>query len=248
MTSPSEPRTPQFYHVVPPRTALKLTAALVLAIYVVQIGLGLVGAPPAVAVVLGDVAAIALVWAWRLDVGFVRPRARFVIAAVLLGVGCWYPAAKLVELVSPPGNSAAIQVAIDKGPLVVPLVCLGLVPAFAEELVFRGVLARALARRGAALAVVVSAVAFSVYHLAPAQMLGTLPLALVLGVLAVGSGSVVPGMVAHLLNNAIVIVLERDEVPALGHVLVASPVVTMAVACAMVAAGVVLALPRSEGA
>src|SRR3569623_1937744 len=131
-------------------------------------------------------------------------RARFPGAAVLLGAGCWYPAAKLGELVSPPGNSAAIQIAIDKGPLVVPLVCLGLVPALAEEEVFRGVLARARARRSAALAIVVSAVAFSVYHLAPAQMLGTLPLAHELGVLAERSGSVVPGMVAHLLNNAIV--------------------------------------------
>jgi sodium transport system permease protein len=246
MTSPSEPRTPQFYHGVSPRTALKLTGALVLAIYAVQLGLGVIGAPATLAVLLGDVAAIVLVWAWRVDVGFRRPRARFVVAAVLAGLGCWYPAAKLVELVSPPGNSVAIETAIDKGPLIVPLVCLGLVPAFAEELVFRGVLARAFAQRGAALAVAVSAVAFSAYHLAPAQMLGTLPLAFVLGVLAVRSGSVVPGMVAHLVNNAIVIVLERDELPALGRALVASPVVTLGGAVALVAAALVLAAGSAE--
>ncbi|MBV8756892.1 MAG: CPBP family intramembrane metalloprotease [Deltaproteobacteria bacterium] len=233
---------------MPPRTALKLTGALVLAIYGVQLGLAVVGAPPALAVVLGDAAAIALLWAWRVDVGFVWPRARFVVAAVLGGLACWYPAAKLVEVVSPPGDSVVIQTAIDKGPLIVPLACLGIVPAFAEELVFRGVLARSFAQRGAALAIVVSAVAFSAYHLAPAQMLGTLPLAFVLGVLAVGSGSVVPGMVAHLLNNAIVIVLERDEVPALGRALVASPPATLACTSALVAAAVVLAMPRGKAA
>lgn len=248
MTSPIEPRTPQFYHVVAPRTALKLTGALVLAIYAVQIGLGAAGLPANLVLVFSFLGAIGLVWAWRLDIGLVRPRARFVVAAVLTGAGCWYLAANLVALVSPPGDTAVLQHAIDKGPLITPLIALALMPALAEELVFRGVLARGLASRGAALAVVVSALAFCVYHRVPAQMLGTLPLAFVLGVLAVRSGSVVPGMVAHLLNNAIVIVLERDEIPALGRALVASPAVTFAGAAVLVASGLVLALPRSEGA
>ena len=242
MTSPSEPRTPQFYHVVPPRTAWKLTGALVLAMYGIQLGLGGVGVPPLVTVAVADLGAVAVVWAWHVDVGLVRPRARFLAAAVLAGAGCWYLAAQLVELVSPPGDVAILRTSIDKGPLIAPLLALGLVPALAEELVFRGVLARALARRSQALAIVASAVVFSAYHIAPAQMLGTLPLALVLGVLAVRSGSVVPGMVAHLVNNAIVIVLERDEVPAIARALVASPVVTFAGAAALVAAALVLAL------
>ncbi|HSN28955.1 MAG TPA: hypothetical protein VLT45_21860, partial [Kofleriaceae bacterium] len=71
MTSPSEPRTSQFYHVVTPRNALKLTGALVIAIYAVQIGLGLAGVPALVALIAGDLAAIVLIWAWRLDVGLV---------------------------------------------------------------------------------------------------------------------------------------------------------------------------------
>lgn len=243
MTSPSEPRTPRFYHGVTPSTALKLTGALAVSTYLVQLGLGLAGIPAIIAVVAGDLVAIALVWAWRVDVGLVRPRARFVAAALLAGTGCWYLAATLVALVSPPGgNTAVVEHAIDKGPLIVPLVGLGLLPAFAEELIFRGVLARALAKKSAALAIVVSAVAFSAYHVMPAQMLGTLPLAFVLGIVAVRSGSVVPGMLAHLVNNVIVIVLERDELPALSHALVASPAATFGGAAVLVIAGLALAI------
>lgn len=248
MTSPSEPRTSQFYHVVTPSTALKLTGALVMAMYAVQIGLGLAGVPALVAVIAGDLAAIVLLWAWRIDIGLVRPRARFVVAALLAGAGCWYLAAQLVEIVQPPGDVAVVQHAIDKGPLIAPLVGLGLLPAVAEELVFRGLLARAFARKSAALAIVVSAVLFAAYHLAPAQILGTLPLALVLGVLAVRSGSVVPGMVAHLVNNTIVIVLERDELPAIGRVLAGSPAATSIAAALLVLAGMALAVVPRERA
>ncbi len=247
MTSPSEPRTPQFYHVVTPGTALKLAGVLVVAIYAVQLGLGLVGVPAIVDMIAAYLAAIVLVWAWRLDVGLVRPRARFVVAALLAGAGCWYLAAQLVDLVHPPGDIAVVQHVIDKGPLIAPLVGLALLPAIAEELVFRGLIARAFARKSAALAIVVSAVLFAAYHLAPAQILGTLPLALVLGLLAVRSGSVVPGMVAHLVNNTIVIVLERGELPAVGRALAGSPVATFAGAAGLLLAGVALAaLPRER--
>jgi membrane protease YdiL (CAAX protease family) len=242
MTSPIEPRTPRLYHVVPPRTALMLTGALVLAMYAVQIGMGIAGLPAILAIVVADVVAIAMLWGWRVDVGLRRPRPRFAAAAVLTGAGCWYLAAKLVDVVSPPGDVAIMRHAIDKGPLIVPLLGLGLMPAIAEELVFRGVLARSFARKRAGLAVLVSAVAFSAYHIAPAQMLGTLPLAFALGILAVRSGSVVPGMIAHLVNNTIVIVLERDELPALARGLTASPAATFAGAAVLVTVGLALAV------
>jgi membrane protease YdiL (CAAX protease family) len=70
------------------------------------------------------------------------------------------------------------------------------------------VLARAFGPR-AWLGIVVSAVVFSLYHLNPPQMVGVFPLALALGFLAVRARSIVPGMIAHLLNNAIVLVLQR---------------------------------------
>jgi membrane protease YdiL (CAAX protease family) len=232
MTSPipSEPRTqPQLYH-APPHVAgaVWITVGGILTIYAIQVGLGPVIGGLAAAAVGFVLAAIAMVSAARIgrfSLG-VRPAApRFVLAAVLIGLACWYLEILLVLHVHPPGDTSRIEQVVERTPLAASLIVLALLPAISEELVFRGVFARSLARlpsrvpadkRGKMIvAVVASAALFSVYHLVPAQMLGTFPLGLALGLLAVRSGSIVPGMIAHLLNNATVLVIERMNVTAL---------------------------------
>jgi sodium transport system permease protein len=92
-------------------------------------------------------------------------------------------------------------------PLAVDLVALALVPAVAEELLFRGVLfGAARARIGATGAVVVTAIAFGLYHgsiyrFAPAALGG-----LLLGVVRAAGGSLWPAIAFHVANNAGVIV------------------------------------------
>ncbi|MCL6642470.1 MAG: CPBP family intramembrane metalloprotease [Candidatus Bipolaricaulota bacterium] len=75
-------------------------------------------------------------------------------------------------------------------------------PAISEELAFRGVILQGLrSRLGAISAVTVTAVLFGVIHLDILQGLGAIVIGLYLGYLTVRSGSIVPAMVAHGVNN-----------------------------------------------
>lgn len=95
------------------------------------------------------------------------------------------------------------------GGLVVLAVLVVLVAPFVEELFFRGLLQRTLARWLPPMAAVaVSAVAFGVTHFQPVQLLGLIAFGGVLGVLAERSGRLGPSIVAHMsFNGCSVLVL-----------------------------------------
>ena len=77
-----------------------------------------------------------------------------------------------------------------------------------EELFFRGLLQRALARRfGPRWAVAVSAVVFGLIHFQPLLFFGLAAFGVVLGLLAHRSGRLGPGIVAHAAFNAVTVVL-----------------------------------------
>jgi sodium transport system permease protein len=241
MTSPSEPRTqPQLYH-APLAGAVWITVGGILTIYVLQLALGpIVGGLGAAAIGYG-VLTVELVLASRaagFSLGLARPHIRFVMAAILIGAACWYLDLHLVSWVVPPGSQhpEKLQSIVESSPLAAALAAIAMLPAVCEELLFRGVLLRGLASRGPVLAVVVSALVFSAYHLQPPQMLATFPLGLALGVLAVRSRSIVPGMIAHFLNNAVVLVVAQL------HVTDPYPVAMLAGAGVFVAGGLALAL------
>jgi membrane protease YdiL (CAAX protease family) len=81
-----------------------------------------------------------------------------------------------------------------------------LLPGIAEELLFRGLLQRA-APRGLR-AVLVSGVAFAVFHADPIHMAGVLPLGLYLAWVAERSSTLVT-IVAHVANNTFALVASR---------------------------------------
>ena len=158
---------------------------------------------------------------------------------VLFGAGAFYLVAvglhAWVERVwpTPPEVREAMQrmviPAAGARPLAVDILALALVPAAAEELLFRGVLQGALrARIGTAAAVIVTAIAFGLYHgsiyrFAPAAFGG-----LLLGFVRAASGSLWPALAFHLANNAGVIIAMHlgYETPPAG----ARPVAVAAVA------------------
>jgi sodium transport system permease protein len=75
-------------------------------------------------------------------------------------------------------------------------------PGICEEVAFRGFILTAISRGGrTTLAIVLSAVAFGVMHLIPQQVFNASLLGLVLGLIAVRSGSLLPGIVFHMLYN-----------------------------------------------
>jgi ABC-2 type transport system permease protein/sodium transport system permease protein len=94
---------------------------------------------------------------------------------------------------------------------------LAIVPAVAEELFFRGLVLSGLQRLGSFRAVVISALLFGIFHVATGSMLMVerlLPstfLGLLLGWIAVRTGSLWPGVIVHALHNGFMLSLSHFE-------------------------------------
>jgi membrane protease YdiL (CAAX protease family) len=86
------------------------------------------------------------------------------------------------------------------------LAVLGLLAPIAEELVFRGLLYGWLAGRWSNLvAFILSSLAFAAAHMEPLHILMVLPLGFWFGWLRWRTGSLVPTIVAHIINNTIAV-------------------------------------------
>ena len=160
--------------------------------------------------------------------GLASPSWRAIVGGLLCGAGAFYLVAVArhawIEHVwpTPPELREAMQrlVIPARGarPLAIDLLALALLPAVAEELMFRGVLWGAVRPRvGVTGAILITAIAFGLYHgsiyrFAPAAFGG-----LMLGVVRAASGSLWAALAFHCANNAGVIVamhLGHDTPPA----------------------------------
>ena len=106
----------------------------------------------------------------------------------------------------PQGIKEAMEVVREPGMLAPSLfVIAGLAP-LVEELVFRGLLYGWVAGRwGTAAAWIVSSLAFAAAHVEPAHIILVLPLALWFGWLRRRTDSLLPSLVAHMVNNGFAI-------------------------------------------
>ena len=85
--------------------------------------------------------------------------------------------------------------------------CVSLMPAVAEEWLFRGYIqTRLLKRWHPAAAIIVSSLLFAGFHMDPVHVVAVIPLGLWLGVMTYYSGSIIPAMIAHAYNNALSII------------------------------------------
>ena len=95
-------------------------------------------------------------------------------------------------------------------PLWFVLLTFAVVPAFCEEIAFRGFMLSGFGRRGRiALAVGLSSVVFGVMHMIPQQVFNAGLMGLVLGMLCVRSNSLVPCIVFHFITNSLGVVHGR---------------------------------------
>lgn len=106
---------------------------------------------------------------------------------------------------SPPAEAALGEA--FQGIAMVLLVFLVVTMAILEEWLFRGVILNSLRPRSVAIAVIVSAVAFSLYHLSLFQLFPTLLLGVGLALIVVYFGAIWPAVVAHALFNVLGVLL-----------------------------------------
>ena len=158
--------------------------------------------------------AIARHWKVNLAGAFAlrMPSARHLLAAALIGVSAWIPAHELNVLqervLGVPAavmeSARLLQETVTAMPLGLVILLLAVVPAVCEELLFRGFLLsglRASARKWTA--IIVSAAVFGVFHFFVFKFAVSAGLGILLAYICWQSRSVLPGMVAHFLHNAI---------------------------------------------
>lgn len=94
--------------------------------------------------------------------------------------------------------------------MLIPLaISVGLIPGVCEELLFRGYLQSRLSTAwgtswgawGTALSILITSTIFAAFHMDPVHSVGVFALGLYLGWIAWASGSIVPAMLAHFVNN-----------------------------------------------
>ena len=90
---------------------------------------------------------------------------------------------------------------------VVSFISTAVVPAVAEEFLFRGCVLSNLLPYGKQTAIFGSAILFALMHSNPIQFLYTFCAGLILGTVFVESGSIWPGMFLHLFNNFLSVIL-----------------------------------------
>ena len=170
------------------------------------------------------------------------PTPRGWVATVLLAAGGWSVGAVVWEqLLRFPGARAysdwlgellGKQGRLDLG---TALVLVALLPAVAEEVTFRGVVLAGLRRSGSRwIAVVGSALVFGLFHVNPYHVVAAFAVGLLLGWVALESGSLLPGILIHLVNNGAQVLLDR--LPGLAERLHSPVIAVLALACTAVGA------------
>lgn len=187
--------------------------------------------------------------------GLLRPGWRGLTAGLLLGLGTPALAVDVFALQArftgalTPLELEAYQRAIEQlteGGLLQALLLLGIAPGLLEELVFRGFVLTGTRRWGPAAAVGASAILFSLAHIDPARFGVTGLLGVLLGVLALRSGSVVPGMLAHALHNSAAGLGGLEWLGRVGLMVDGRPSWTLrALSVGLIAGALLLARPRA---
>ncbi|MDR2888444.1 MAG: ABC transporter permease subunit [Lachnospiraceae bacterium] len=197
---------------------LLICAVFLLTFYVggvAQVHLGVGG----VAITQAIMLLVPLLYAWYLKSDWRRlfsvktPQLRHLIGSVILWIGCFCLVMVLSMVLMPllPESTQNVNDAFaifnDLPPVLVWLI-MALMPAIGEELMFRGFVFGTLKNRGGVkAAMVISSIIFALFHMS----LVKLPTTFVLGffiVLAVKrSGSIFTGMLIHLLNNTLSVLM-----------------------------------------
>ena len=96
---------------------------------------------------------------------------------------------------------------LSGGLVVLALLVIGVLPAIFEESLFRGVILRSCEREcGTLFTVLLVGMSFSLYHTSPEQTVYQFFAGCVFAFIALRSGSILPSVVMHFINNALIVI------------------------------------------
>lgn len=133
------------------------------------------------------------------------------VAVICLGSPLASGFIRLVELMGYKTENVTSVVVDSGGDLALTLVFVALIPAIAEEYLFRGNIARGLAKNGYFFAITVSSALFALMHGNPLQLVHQFILGVACSVLYFATRSLIPSMLLHFLNNAAALVMGYME-------------------------------------
>jgi sodium transport system permease protein len=153
---------------------------------------------------------------------FRLPPGGTLVGAILIGLSGWLVVGLLADWIFPAPKELADQLRRviaptvgDRG-LTATLFLMAVTPAVCEEALFRGPILRGLrARLSPTAAAIMTGAMFGLYHGDVWRFLPTALLGVGLSALALASGSIIPSMIAHFVNNACLVLLARagrDEI------------------------------------
>jgi membrane protease YdiL (CAAX protease family) len=247
-----EPARAQHEPVFTASQALGLFVFVVAALLIANqplVRLGLAGIVVAQVLAFGGIPALA---AWLrfgaaapAALGLRRPEPRALAGAACVGASFWYISLSLIvpltDHLGGKDDLAHLETMVAETPLWLVLVGMAALPAICEELFMRGLVARALASSlGRAGAILGSAGLFALLHASPTRFLPMVCFGVILAHVTLTTGSVVPSMVMHAINNVIALLLTTERWPDLTAAMEANAVVFLAGAVVICVVGLAL--------
>lgn len=232
-----------------------LAAALLVLASALIPALGVAGILLAQLVAIGGVPVVAARLrfgsAARAALGLGRPDARALAGATCIGLSFWYLnlwlTAPLADRLGDPDELAHLEALVASTPFALVLAAMALAPAVCEELLLRGVVARSLRPGlGRAGAILASAALFALLHFSLARLLPTATFGVLLAYATLTTGSVIPSMLMHALNNAIALTLAANLLPGLADAMRTHPALLLVGSLAVCTVGVTMIRPASQ--
>ena len=165
-------------------------------------------------------------------------KARYFLLALLMQVGLFFLSELNALFLQFLGNfgyeDAGIRLpSMDGFGFVGVLVVVALLPAVFEEIMFRGILLNGLKSFGKVGSILLCGVLFALYHQNPAQTLYQFCCGAAFALVALRSGSVLPTVLSHFFNNALILMLtkfgiESFMMPVMSLILITSPICLIA--------------------
>lgn len=90
----------------------------------------------------------------------------------------------------------------------ISLISMAVIPAICEEIIFRGIITKALTKKGEIFAIVVSSIMFALFHFSLSQLIYPLCFGLILGVVYLRTKNIIFPILLHFINNALSISIQ----------------------------------------